>query len=78
MLNLAMVNGIIFWEGSMDLGTVYTIGIPTAFIMALIWSVLDKQKPPTKKEFVAKLVARALLFIVFLAVSVGFLSIAFV
>ncbi len=63
----------------MDISTIYTIGIPVAFVMALLWSLLlDKKKPPTKKEFVAKLVARALLLIVFLAVTVGVLSLALV
>ena len=61
----------------MEIGTIYQIGIPIALVMAALWSfVFDKDKPPTKKEFLAKLVARALLFIVFLAVIVGVLSLA--
>lgn len=63
----------------MDLGIVYTVGLPVVIVMALLWSfVLDKKKPPTVKEFVAKLAARALLLIVFLAVIVGFISLAIV
>lgn len=63
----------------MDLGSVYTIGIPIAFVMALLWSfVFDKKKPPTTKEFIAKLVARALVIIVLFAIAVGFLSLALI
>ncbi len=63
----------------MEIGTLYKIGIPIALVMAALWSfVFDKNKPSSKKEFIAKLVARALLFIVFLAVIVGVLSLALV
>ena len=59
------------------IGTLYIIGIPIAILMALLWSfVFDKQKPPTTKEFVLKLLARAMLFIVMLAVVIGVLSLA--
>ena len=61
----------------MDVTTIYTIGISTAVIIALLWSfVLDKNKPPTAKEFVAKLVARALVLVVILAVVVGVITLA--
>ena len=61
----------------MDIGSIYIIGIPVAILIALLWSfVFDKQKPPTVKEFIAKLLARALLLIVMLAFVVGVLSLA--
>ena len=61
----------------MNLDALYSYGIPAAFVMAMVWSfVLDKKKPPTAKEFVAKLLARTLVFVVFLAVIVGFLFLA--
>ncbi len=57
---------------------VYTIGIAVAVVLALLWSfVLDKQKPPSVKEFIAKLIARALFFIALFAIFMGFLSLAF-
>ncbi|MCK5914675.1 MAG: hypothetical protein KAG92_00935 [Deltaproteobacteria bacterium] len=57
---------------------IYTVGISVAIIMALVWSfVLDKQKPTTAKEFIAKLVARALFFIALIAIFMGFLYVAF-
>lgn len=57
---------------------VYIIGISVAIVLALCWSfILDKQKPPSAKEFVAKLVARSLFLIVIFAVLMGFLSLAF-
>lgn len=62
----------------MDLKTVYIIGLICSFLIAITWSFLDKKKPPTAKEFIAKLVARALVVAVLFAVSVGFLSIAFI
>ena len=57
---------------------IYTVGISVAILMAAIWSfVLDKQKPPTAKEFIAKLAARALFFIALIAIFMGFLYVAF-
>ena len=57
---------------------VYMIGISVAIVLALCWSfILDKQKPPSIKEFIAKLVARALFLIVMFAVLMGFLYLAF-
>ncbi|MDX2479909.1 MAG: hypothetical protein QNK24_06185 [Desulfuromusa sp.] len=62
----------------MDPEFVYTVGISVALVMALFWSfVLDKQKPPSAKEFAAKLVARALFFIALFAILMGFLYLAF-
>ncbi|MEE4254831.1 MAG: hypothetical protein V2I50_12390 [Desulfuromusa sp.] len=56
----------------------YTIGISVAIIMAVCWSfILDKQKPPSIKEFIAKLVARALFIVAMFAVLMGFLYLAF-
>lgn len=57
---------------------IYLVGISVAVVLALIWSfVLDKQKPPTVKEFIAKLIARTLFFIALIAIFMGFLSLAF-
>lgn len=57
---------------------IYTVGVSVAVFMALIWSfVLDKQKPPSIKEFIAKLVARTLFFIVLFLIFMGFLYLAF-
>ena len=57
---------------------IYTAGIFVAICMALIWSfILDKQKPPGIKEFIAKLIARALFFIALIAIFMGFLYLAF-
>ena len=57
---------------------IYLVGIFVAVVLALIWSfVLDKQKPPTVKEFIAKLIARTLFFIALIAIFMGFLSLAF-
>ena len=62
----------------MNPGTVYPIGIIIAFAIALLWSfVLDKQKPPTVKEFAAKLAARALLLVVLFAAVMGFIYLGF-
>ena len=58
--------------------TIYTIGVSFAVFMALCWSfILDRQKPPTAKEFIAKLVVRALFLIAIFAVLMGFLYVAF-
>ena len=54
-------------------GTFYGVGLSVALLFALIWSfVLDRQKPPTIKEFLAKLAARALLLGFLVAVLIGF------
>lgn len=57
---------------------IYTGGVFVAVFLALIWSfVLDQKKPPGIKEFFAKLVARALFFIVLFLIFMGFLYLAF-
>jgi len=57
---------------------IYTYGISVSIILALCWSfILDKQKPPSTKEFVAKLVARTLFLITIFAVLMVFLYLAF-
>ena len=57
---------------------VYSVGASASVIFAVFWSfVLDKNKPATIGEFIAKLVARALFLIVIFAVLMGFLSLAF-
>lgn len=57
---------------------IYIAGISVAVVTALFWSfVIDKQKPPSAKEFFAKLVARALFCIAMFAVFMGFLYLAF-
>lgn len=61
-----------------NLYSTYIIGTLIAAILALIWSfILDKNKPATTKEFIAKLVARGLLIAVLFVVIMGFLNIAF-
>ncbi len=65
-------------EQSLTPELVYSIGIIVAVIMALFWSfILDKQKPPSVKEFIVKLVARAVFFIALFAIFMGFLYLAF-
>jgi len=62
----------------MDPVIIYKIGFLVAFVMAALWSfVFDKNKPSTAKEFVAKLVARALLIAVLFTVLMGFCYLAF-
>ena len=62
----------------MDPLIIYKIGFLVAFFIAALWSfVFDKNKPKTTKEFVAKLIARALLVAVLFAVLMGFCYIAF-
>ncbi len=62
----------------MDPNTIYTVGCIVAVLLAMLWSfVIDKNKPASVKEFIAKLVARALLIVVLFAVFMGFLYLAF-
>ncbi|MCK4502726.1 MAG: hypothetical protein KAU22_06790 [Desulfuromonadales bacterium] len=62
----------------MDLVVIYKVGLIVAVAMALLWSfVFDKKKPATAKEFVAKLIARALLIVVLFVVLMGFCYLAF-
>ncbi|MCW8892992.1 MAG: prominin family protein [Deltaproteobacteria bacterium] len=57
----------------MDPVTVYQTGLIVIVIFALLWSfVLDRNKPPTTKEFVAKLFARTLFLLFIFTVLVGF------
>jgi len=65
-------------EKLLSIHSIYTIGISIAVVLALIWSfILDKNKPPTIKEFVAKLLARGVLIVVLFVVVMGFLDLAF-
>ena len=57
---------------------VYAAGIAVACVAALLWSfILDKNRPPSVGEFIAKLIARALFLVVLFAVLMGFLYLAF-
>jgi len=57
---------------------VYTVGAAFAVVSALLWSfLLDKNKPPSVGEFVAKLIARTLFILVIFSVLMGFLYLAF-
>jgi len=57
--------------------TIYLVGIVVTVFFALIWSFfLDSNKPPTVKEFIAKLVARGLFIAFFFIVIVGFFYLA--
>ena len=58
----------------MSLYTVYAIGLLISFLLGSIWSFVDKKKPPTVKEFLAKLVARALVLFVLIMIIVGFFA----
>ena len=57
---------------------IYSIGISVAVLLAICWSFfLDRKKPPSVKEFIAKFVARALFLVAIFVVLMGFLYIAF-
>ena len=61
----------------MDLVLIYKIVALISAGMALVWSfVLDKNKPPTATEFIAKLVVRALFILLLLSVVVGVVTMA--
>lgn len=62
----------------MSLYSAYALGLLVALFLAAIWSFLDKQKPPTVKEFVAKFFARALVLFVLIMIIVGFFALIFV
>ncbi len=62
----------------MSLYSAYAIGLLASLFLAAIWSFLDKQKPPTLKEFVAKYFARALVLFVIIMIIVGFFALIFV
>ncbi len=56
---------------------IYEIGIAVAIFMALCWSfIFDKNKPPTTREFIAKLIARAVFIGFIYIVIVGFVYFA--
>ncbi|RLB70286.1 MAG: hypothetical protein DRH07_08930 [Deltaproteobacteria bacterium] len=53
--------------------TIYLAGISITVLFALIWSFfLDKNRPPTVKEFIAKLIARGVFITFIFIVLVGF------
>ena len=56
---------------------IYTIGVAVVICIALCWSfIFDKQKPPTGREFMAKLIARGLFISFIYIVIVGFIYLA--
>ncbi len=58
--------------------TVYAVGAAMAVVAGGMWSfVFDKNKPSTAGEFIAKLIARILFFLLIFAVLMGFLYLAF-
>lgn len=62
----------------MDLLTLYKVGFTVLGVFALFWSfVLDRNRPTSKKEFIAKLIARALFLMFIFTVLVGFCYYAF-
>ena len=58
----------------MSLYSIYIIGFLIALFLAAIWSFVDKQKPPAFWDFLAKLIARALVLFVLLVIIVGFFA----
>lgn len=57
----------------MDPVSVYKIGLVCVAVFALFWSfVLDRKKPSSIKEFVAKLLARAVFVGFFFTILLGF------
>ena len=61
----------------MDILQVYTYGLMASAVVALVWSyVLDKNKPPTSREFTLKLLARFVFVAFMFAVIIGFLYLA--
>ena len=57
--------------------TIYLIGFYVALIAAVLWSfVFDKNKPPTIREFIAKLIARGVFIGFVYFVIVGFVYFA--
>jgi len=62
----------------MSLYTMYSFGLLVALFFGAVWSFFDKQKPPTKKEFIAKLLARALVLFVLIVIIVGFFALLLV
>ena len=62
----------------MSLYNVYVLCLLIALFLGAIWSFLDKEKPPTLKEFIAKFFARSLVLFVLLMIIVGFFALIFV
>jgi len=58
----------------MSLYSIYAIGLLISLLLGSIWSFVDKEKPPTFKEFTAKLLARSLVLFVLLVIIVGFFA----
>jgi putative flippase GtrA len=58
----------------MSLYSVYAIALLIAIFLGSIWSFVDRKKPPTLLEFIAKLVARALVLFVLIVIIVGFFA----
>lgn len=58
----------------MSLYTIYAIGLLISFFLGSIWSFVDKNKPPTAKEFLAKLVARSCVLFALIVIIVGFFA----
>jgi len=57
---------------------VYSVGAAVVCVAALFWSfILDRNKPPSVGEFIAKLIARGFFLLVIFAVLMGFLYLAF-
>ena len=62
---------------SLDPAIIYKAGFVLVIVLAMTWSfLLDKNKPPTTGEFIAKLFARALFLAFMLVIMVGFLYLA--
>lgn len=62
----------------MDILSIYKIGALSILVYALFWSfVLDRDKPDTRREFVAKLLARWLFLMFIFSVLTGFAYFAF-
>ncbi len=61
----------------MEALTVYKIGLVCVAVFALFWSlVLDRKKPPTLREFAAKLCARFVFVAFFFTILLGFFYLA--
>lgn len=58
----------------MSLYTMYAFGLLAAFFLGSVWSFWDPKKPPTVKEFLAKLLARAMVLFVIIVIIVGFFA----
>lgn len=57
----------------MDLVSLYTYGAVGIVLYALFWSfILDRNRPVSTKEFVLKILARAVLLLFVFSVLVGF------